>query len=211
MATYYDIVASLKAFTEDNDTEFDAVAQTVVSHGETRLAHDLDLEENIALYQTWFTTTIAGSRYVARNPSWGNIHWVSMIVSDTHTLLEKRTESWMLDYTPGGTTYGVPKYYGDWDDDYLIFAPVPALAYTVHVKADAKMTGLSPATPTTYLSDKYSNALVYACLVASEVFHKSPELVKLYTEQYDKAREGIVLSLREEKFDSLAFNKGRAS
>jgi len=211
MATYYDIVASLKQFTEDNDTEFDAVAQTVVSYGETRLANDLALEENVALYQTWFTTSVAGSRYVAREPTWGNIHWVSLIISDTHTLLEKRTESWMLDYTPSGTTYGVPKYYGDWDDDYLVLAPVPLVAYTMHVKAEAKLTGLSPTTPTTYLSDKCADALVYACLVAAEVFHKSPDLVKLYTAQYEKARDGIVAALRKEKFDALSFNKGRLS
>lgn len=211
MATYYDIVASLKAFTEDNDTEFDAVAQIVVSQGETRLANDLAFEENVALYQTWLTTSVAGSRYVGRESTWGNIHWVSLIIADVHTLLEKRTESWMLDYTPSGTTYGVPKYYGDWDDNYLVLAPVPSIAYTIHVKAEAKLTGLSPVTQTTYLSEKFSNELIYACLVASEVFHKSPDLIKLYTDQYEKARDGIITALRKEKFDTLAFNKGRIS
>ncbi len=208
MTTYQDLFARLVAFTEDNDTEFAAVAQTVISNGERRLADDIEAEEHIARNQTWLSQTVPGSRYVPKKTAWDKIKWVSLILNDTHTLLEKRTESWLLDYNPWGTTYGVPKFWGDWDDDYFVVSPVPAIHYTMHVNCTAKLTGLSPTTPSTILSTEFPEALLYACLVSAEVFHKSPELVKVYTEQYANALKGAIIRLRGDKFDDLKYNQG---
>lgn len=211
MATYNDMVTLIKSFTEDNDTEFDAIMPTIVFNGEAKIAKDLALEDNIGLYQTWYTTTTSGSRYVEKSSSWDDIEWVSLIASDAHYLLEKREESWLLDYFPAGTSYGVPKFWGDWDNSYMVLAPVPAEAYTLHVKASAKLGGLSPVNPSTWLSLNFPEVLLYACLVGSEVFHKSPDLLKMYTQEYEKQLGGLIATLRSQKFDALKYTRGSSA
>ena len=79
----------------------------------------------------------------------------------------------MAEYNKSDAT-GVPKYYSYWDESHLVFAPVPNATYTIQLNYILKPQGLSSTNATTYLSEKFPNGLLYACLVEAYGFLKGP-------------------------------------
>ena len=99
--------------------------------------------------------------------------------------------NFMAEYNPKGET-GVPKYYSYWDEDTLVFAPTPDATYTIQLNYILKTLGLSSTTPTTYLSQKFPNGLLYACLVEAYGFLKGPvDMLQLYDKKYTEAVKGF--------------------
>ena len=97
----------------------------------------------------------------------------------------------MSEYNPKGET-GVPKYYSYWDEDTLVFAPTPDATYTIQINYILKTLGLSSTNTTTYLSQKFPNGLLYACLVEAYGFLKGPvDMLQLYDKKYTEAVKGF--------------------
>ena len=73
----------------------------------------------------------------------------------------------------------------------MVFAPVPNATYTIQLNYILKPTGLSSTTPTTYLSEKFPNGLLYACLVEAYGFLKGPlDMLQHYDKKYVEAVKG---------------------
>jgi hypothetical protein len=93
----------------------------------------------------------------------------------------------MDEYNPDETT-GVPKYYANYDDDTLMFAPVPGSTYAILASYVAKADGLSSSNTTTYLSERFPNGLLYACLVEAFGYLKGPvDMLQYYDQRYKTA------------------------
>ena len=89
--------------------------------------------------------------------------------ADNREFLEYRDTSFMSEFNPAGST-GVPKYYGMWDKNTIVFAPTPNATYTIQLNYILKDPGLSSSNTTTYISTNFPNGLLYACLVEAFSF-----------------------------------------
>ena len=101
--------------------------------------------------------------------------------------LQKRDTTFMDEYNPAGST-GTPKYYANYDDSTLMFAPIPSTTFAILASYVAKPDGLSSSNTTTYLSQRFPNGLLYACLVEAFGYLKGPvDMLQYYVQRYKTA------------------------
>jgi hypothetical protein len=101
--------------------------------------------------------------------------------------------------TPGSSSTSIPKYYGNWDEEYWVIAPTPDTAYEITMAYNKEPTSLTSttlpaaapaATNGTYLSNKYQDLLLYASLVNAYGYLKGPmDMLQYYDKAYTEALE----------------------
>ena len=101
--------------------------------------------------------------------------------------------------TPSSSSTSIPKYYANWDESYWVVAPTPDTAYAITLafnKEPASLTSTTlpasapAATNGTYVSNKYQDLLLYACLVNAYGYLKGPmDMLQHYDKLYKEALE----------------------
>ena len=195
--TYDELKTKIRDYTEVNSTVFtDTILNGFIEDAEFRLLRDVDSDNN-RFYATALLTV--NQRYV-QNPSDLLIVRSAQIVDSSgvgagteRDFLDYRDTNFMAEFNPEDAQ-GVPKYFGYWDQDTLVFAPVANAAYTIQLNYILKPEGLSSTNTTTYLSLQFPNGLLYACLVEAFSFLKGPtDLLQLYEQRYKQAVEGFTV------------------
>ena len=92
---------------------------------------------------------------------------------------------------PGSSSVDIPKYYANWDENYWVVAPTPNAAYEITMaynKNPVSITDSSKSTTGTYLSNKYPDLVLYACLVNAYGYLKGPmDMLQYYQAAYKEA------------------------
>ena len=190
----------IRNYTEVGSTVFsDAVLSKFIINAENKIyrSFDADLER---FYYT--SNMIIGNRYVSIPADLRVIRYIQLTDdSGDQTFLEQRDPSFMAEYyaTPSSSSTSIPKYYANWDENYWVVAPTPDTAYAITMafnKEPASLTsttlpaGTPAATNGTYVSNKYQDLLLYACLVNAYGYLKGPmDMIQLYQGQYKEALE----------------------
>jgi len=190
----------IRNYTEVGSTVFsDSVLSKFIINAENKIyrSFDADLER---FYYT--SNMIIGNRYVSIPADLRVIRYIQLTDdSGNQTFLEQRDPSFMAEYyaTPSSSSTSIPKYYANWDENYWVVAPTPDTAYAITMafnKEPASLTsttlpaGTPAATNGTYVSNKYQDLLLYACLVNAYGYLKGPmDMIQLYQGQYKEALE----------------------
>ena len=184
----------IKGYTEVGSTVFStSVLNKFIQNSENRIyrSFDADLER---FYAT--STCQIGNRYVTIPSDLRVIRYIQLKDDDgNQTYLEQRDPSFMAEYyaTPGSASTSIPKYYANWDESYWVVAPTPDTAYEITLaynKEPTSLTDSSVSTTGTYLSNKYQDLLLYACLVNAYGYLKGPiDLLQHYEKLYKEALE----------------------
>jgi len=187
--TYSNLKTDIRNYTEvDSSVLSDSVLNTIVKNAENKIYREVDVDDD----RFYATSNLAtGSRYVTIPSDLRIIRYVQLTDSNgDQVYLEKRDTSFMAEYynTPS-TQSGLPKYYANWDANYWVVAPTPDSTYLItlaYVKQPASITTSDSAT--TYVSDKYQDLLLYACLVEAYGYLKGPvDMLQYYSQAYDRA------------------------
>ena len=184
----------IRNYTEVGSTVFsDSVLSKFIINAENKIyrSFDADLER---FYYT--SNMIIGNRYVSIPADLRVIRYIQLTDdSGNQTFLEQRDPSFMAEYyaTPSSSSTNIPKYYANWDENYWVVAPTPDTAYAITMafnKEPASLTDSTKATTGTYVSNKYQDLLLYACLVNAYGYLKGPtDMIQLYQGQYKEALE----------------------
>ena len=184
----------IKSYTEVDSTVFTAdVLNRFIQNAEERIfrSFDADMERHYAT-----STTIIGNRYVSIPADLRVIRYVQLKNSDNEQVyLEQRDPSFMAEYysTPSSSSSNIPKYYANWDEDNWVVAPTPNAAYEITLAYNKEPTSLTDATKSstgTYMSNKYPDLLLYACLVKAYGYLKGPmDMLQYYDKAYKEALE----------------------
>ena len=184
----------IKSYTEVDSTVFtEAVLNRFIQNAEERIyrSFDADMERHYAT-----STTIIGNRYVTIPADLRVIRYVQLKDSDGNQVyLEQRDPSYIATYydTPGTASSTLPKYYANWDENYWVIAPTPNAAYEITLAYNKNPTSLTDASVSatgTYLSNKYQDLLLYACLVNAYAYLKEPQdMLQYYQAAYKEALE----------------------
>ena len=182
----------IRGYTEVGTTVFsDAVLNKFIQNAENKIyrSFDADLER---FYAT--STMVIGNRYVTIPQYLRVIRYIQLKDDDgNQTYLEQRDPSFMAEYyaTPGSSSTSIPKYYANWDESYWVVAPTPDTAYEITLaynKEPTSLTDSSVSTTGTYLSNKYQDLLLYACLVNAYGYLKGPvDMLQHYEKLYKEA------------------------
>ena len=193
--TYAELVQKIRDYTEVDSTVLsDTIINGFIENAEFRVLREVDSDSNRS-FKT--AQLVASQRYIDVPDDCLVVRSAQIVDSDgvasadNREFLEYKDTNFMSEYNPTDAT-GVPKYYSYWDEDTLVFAPVPNAAYTIQINYVLKPAALTATNTTTYLSLNFPNGLLYACLVEAYGFLKGPQdLLQLYEQKYKQVVEGF--------------------
>jgi hypothetical protein len=191
----------IRNYTEVDDTVLsNTVLDTIIKNSENRIQRESDTDDN-RVYAT--STLISGNRYVTIPSDLRIIRYVQLKdttqTPNVQVFLEKKETTYMAAfYDTPGTAQGLPKYYANWDANFWVVAPTPNSTYEItlaYVKQPVSITSTTlpttanPAsTVGTYVSNKYQDLLLYACLAETYGYLKGPaDMLQYYEASYRRA------------------------
>ena len=198
--TLAELETDIKCYTEVNSNVFTTpILNRFIKNAESKIYRsvDADLERNYAT-----SNLIIGNRYVTIPTDLRNIRYVQLTDSSGNQIyLDQRDPSYMAEYykTPSTQSTDIPKYYGNWDENYWVVAPTPNQTYAITLAYNKEPTSLTNTTAPigspaalngTYLSNKYPDLILYASLVNAYGYLKGPtDMIQYYQGQYKEALE----------------------
>ena len=186
----------IKGYTEVGSNVFtSSVLNTLIKNAENKIYREVDSDQD-RFYAT--SNAIVGNRYVTIPADLRFIRYVQFKdAAGNQFYLEQRDTSFMAEYysDPSTQSVDIPKYYANWDEEFWVIAPTPdktyeiTLAYNKQPETITDTTSTpAPATNGTYLSNKYQDLLLYACLVNTYAYLKGPQdMLQYYQGAYEKA------------------------
>ena len=184
--TYAQMVTKIRDYTEVDSTVFTStIVDGFIIDAEERILRDVNTDSD----RKYATSTMVSSQKYLNFPTGALIIRAIQITNGDGDLvfLQKRDTTFMDEYNPAGST-GTPKYYANYDDSTLMFAPIPSTTFAILASYVAKPDGLSSTNTTTYLSQRFPNGLLYACLVEAFGYLKGPvDMLQYYDQRYKTA------------------------
>ena len=196
--TLANLELDIKNYTEVGDNVFTtAVLNTIIVNAENKIYREVDSDED-RQYDT--SQLVIGNRFVTIPENLRFIRYVQLTDSANNQFyLEQRDTSFMSEFysTPGSSSVDIPRYYSNWDTEFWVVAPTPDKSYKITLAynkepisiTNTALPTLAPAaTNGTYLSNKYQDVLLYACLVNAYGYLKGPQdMIQYYNQAYEKA------------------------
>ena len=187
--THSAFLTQIRNYTEvDSNVLSDTLLDQFIRNTEIEIANKVDYDD-MREYVTAVTGTL---RYLNVPDDCLVIRSVQIISSSTRDFLEKRDTSFIAEYNPTDAT-GQPKYYANWDDKNIVFAPVPDQAYEIqmnYIKDPDHFT----STNDTFLSQHQEELLLYGVLVECFAYLKGPmDMYKLYQDKYNISVQDFAL------------------
>ena len=181
----------------------DSVLERIIVNAENKITRAIDTDQNV-FYAT--SNLIVGNRYVTIPDDLRAIRYVQLTDQEGNQYyLEQRDTSFIAEYysTPDTNAVDIPKYYANWDETFWVVAPTPDKTYAITLAYDkepisitdtTQPTAAPAATNGTYLSNKYQDLLLYACLVNAYGYLKGPQdMLQYYQAQYKEALESYAV------------------
>jgi hypothetical protein len=186
-----DLQTDIRGYTEVGDNVFtDAVLKNIIINAENTISRSIDTDQD-RFYAT--SSLIIGNRYVTIPSDLRAIRYVQLTDSNGNQFfLEQRDTSFMAEFyaEPGTASVDIPKYYGNWDEEFWLVAPTPDKTYEITLSYNKQPTSITIDTAGTYLSNKYQDLLLYASLVNAYGYLKGPQdMIQYYKGQYTEALE----------------------
>jgi len=181
----------------------DSVLERIIVNAENKITRAIDTDQNV-FYAT--SSLIVGNRYVTIPDDLRAIRYVQLTDQEGNQYyVEQRDTSFIAEYysTPDTNAVDIPKYYANWDETFWVVAPTPDKTYAITLAYDKEPISITnttlpaaapAATNGTYLSNKYQDLLLYACLVNAYGYLKGPQdMLQYYTKAYSEAIESYAV------------------
>ena len=189
--TLANLQTDIRNYTEvDSSVLSDSILETIIKNAENKIYREVDSDDN-RFYAT--SNLQSGNRYVTIPSDLRFIRYAQLTDSSgNQVFLEKRDTSFMTEYyNDPNTASGFPKYYANWDANFWVVAPTPDTTYAItlaYTKQPDSITASPGSTQGTYVSNKYQDLLLYACLVNAYAYLKGPaDMLQYYSQAYDRA------------------------
>jgi hypothetical protein len=187
--TLTNLQTDIRNYTEVGDNVFTAdILKPIIINAENKIYREVDTDSD-RFYAT--SSLIVGNRYVTIPADLRFIRYVQLKDSEGNQFyLEQRDTSFMAEYysTPGTSSVDIPLYFANWDEDYWVVAPTPDRTYDITLAYNKEPESITSATGGTFLSNKYQDLLLYACLVNAYGYLKGPQdMIQYYNQAYEKA------------------------
>ena len=191
-----DLQTDIRNYTEvDSNVLSDSVLSRLIQNAESKIYREVDSDQD-RFYAT--SNLIIGNRYVTIPADLRFIRYAQLKdAAGNQYYLEQRDTSFIAEYysTPGTAAVDIPKYYANWDEEFWVVAPTPDRTYEITLAYDKEPTSITTDTAGTYLSNKYSDLLLYGCLVNTYGYLKGPvDMLQYYQGQYEKSLESYITS-----------------
>ena len=128
--TLANLQSDIRSYTEVGSSVLtDAILSTLIKNSENAIIRSVPTDQN-ANYAT--SNLVSGNRYVTIPDDLRSINYAQLTdTNGNQVFLEQRDPSFMAEYysTPSTSAVGIPKYYGNWDEEFWVVAPTPDTDY----------------------------------------------------------------------------------
>jgi hypothetical protein len=190
--TYTTLKAAIKAWVENDATEFDSSIDDIIRLAEDRIYRECDLEvfrnydTSLSLSSGTQTITISGL-----SPRPFIVRWIAITSGTTKILLDEKDDSYLREFWPSTTLTGTPRFYSGKGDGILMIAPTPSGTFALELAYTYKPTTIVTAT-TTWLGTYAEDLLLAACILESYLFMKGEkQAMEVWELKYKQALDRV--------------------
>lgn len=189
---YSELLTNVRDYTEvSSDVLSDSVIDTFIVNVENKVQKQLDLDAFRKFATSSFTI---GSPFITLPDDFDLERGIQIVDTATNdrTWLEQRDTTFIDEYNVDRVNNtGKPRYYANWDQNTMIFAPTPDATYTIELWYNKTPDHLSSTTTTTWLSNNAPEILIYGTVTEAFSYLKNPQYVQLYQQMYSQAVQGL--------------------
>ena len=187
--THANFLTQVRNYTEvSSNVLSDTLLDQFIRNTELDIANKVDYDD-IREYVTAVTGTL---RYLNVPDDCLVIRSVQIISSNVRDFLEKRDTSFIAEFNPNDSS-GQPKYYANWDDKNLVFAPIPDQAYDIQLNYIKDPEHFNSTTDT-FLSKHQEALLLHGVLTECFSYLKGPvDMYNLYKTKYNEEIQDFAL------------------
>ena len=189
---YSELLTNVRNYTEvGSEVLSDSIIDIFIENVENKIQRELDLD---AFRKFQFSSFTIGSPFITLPDDFAFERGVQIRNQTTNdrTWLDQRDTTFIDEYNVDRTNNtGTPKYYANWDQNTLIVAPTPDLAYEIELWYNKTPDHLSSTTTTTWLSTNAPEVLIYGTVAEAFSYLKNPPYVQLYEQKYAQAVQNL--------------------
>ena len=188
---YSDLLTNVRNYTEvSSDVLSDSVLNVFIENTENRVQREIDID---AFRKFQFSSFTIGSPFITMPDDFAFERAVQIKdqITGDRTWLEQRDTTFIDEYNKDRSDTGTPKYYANWDQNTMIFAPTPDAAYEIELWYNKTPDRLSSSNTTTWLSTNAPEVLIYGTTAEAFSYLKNPPYVQLYEQKYAQAVQNL--------------------
>ena len=188
--TFTTLKTAIQDYTDNAETTFVSQLSRFIINAEERILKECQLDD--------FRKNVTGSatqsiKFLTKPTDFLAPFSLSVVNSSSNEFLEYKHITFLQDYTPDPTTTGVPKYYGDWDEDTFLLAPTPNANFTAELHYFYRPQSITASSDgTSWLGTNAELAMLYGALVEAYTFMKGEQdLMALYNGRFQEALQWL--------------------
>ena len=188
---YSELLTNVRNYTEvGSEVLSDSIIDVFIVNVENKIQRELDLD---AFRKFQFSSFTIGSPFITVPDDFAFERGVQIKdqITGDRTWLEQRDTTFIDEYNVDRSDTGKPKYYANWDQNTMIFAPTPDLAYEIELWYNKTPDHLSSSNTTTWLSTNAPEVLIYGTTAEAFSYLKNPPYVQLYEQKYAQAVQNL--------------------
>ena len=181
--TFTTLKTAIQDYTQNTETTFTNNLIRFILNAEERVLKECQLDD--------FRKNVTGSatqstKFLTKPTDLLSPFSLSVVNSSDNEFLQYKHTTFIQDYTPDPSTTGVPKYYGDWDENSFILAPTPDDDYTMELHYFYRPQSITASSDgTSWLGTNAELCLLYGSLVEAYTFMKGEaDLLQLYNARF---------------------------
>tara|TARA_R100001244_G_scaffold2854_3_gene4203 strand:- start:12 stop:656 length:645 start_codon:yes stop_codon:yes gene_type:complete len=184
--TFTTLKTAIQDYTDNTETTFVNQLPRFILNAEERILKECQLDD----FRKNVSGTVTQSvKFLAKPTDFLAPFSLSVVNSSNNEFLRYKHVTFLQDYTPDPTTTGVPKYYGDWDEDSFIMAPTPDGNYAAELHYFYRPQSITASDDgTSWLGTNAELCLLYGSLMEAYTFMKGEtELLTLYNSRFQES------------------------
>lgn len=192
--TFTTLQATLRKYIERgsvSDTTVYDMLPELINMAERNIALGLNVT---GIREIVTATMVAGTSVYQKPSNWRRtvaINFGSGATLDQRAGLFSRSYEYCRDYWPDDTETDSPKFYSDYSDEYMLFAPTPDAAYPFEMIYYAKPTLLDDSNQTNWITESWPQLLLYATLREVAPFMKEDQRMATWDGMYSQLLQSI--------------------
>ena len=203
---YTELKAQIQNFSENYSSEFESTIPTFVEQAEQRIYNTVELP---ALRKNVTGNVTANNKYLATPSDYLSTFSLAVVDTDgSYQYLLDKDVNFIREAYPIPTATGLPKFYGQFDNNTFIIGPTPNASYGMELHYFYYPESIVTA-GTSWLGDNFDSVLLYGALVEAATYMKGEtDLINQYTKQYSEAMV-LLKQLGDGKLRQDAYRSGQ--
>ena len=188
--TYAELVAAIKDYANNTETNFVAAIPTFVKQAEQRIYRSVNLPVNRKNQAGNMTD---GNAYLTMPTDFLFPMSLSITSSSNQIFLLNKDSNFIRSTYPNASTKGTPKYYATFASDTFIIGPTPDADYVTELHYYYQPASIVDTSPS-WLGTNADTVLLYGSLVEAYTYMKGDaDMMQLYQQRYQEALDLLKL------------------